>query len=137
MNLNELKINKLNSQLSDMTNQWQDWTPTLTWSATIPVNVVTKAKYKQIGKTVFFTIKIDATDGTGTSTLAVSLPILPKINSIFPPITFLQVINTTGYSIRYGFVRDNGTNNDIRVYHSTLTAGQPFTFYISGFYEVN
>lgn len=125
------------SQLSDIANQWLDWTPTLTWTTATPSTIVTKARYKQIGKTVLFNIKITATDGLGATGLNISLPIAPKNNGLTPmPIN--QVGVNGAFSVKVLKIRDDGVNNDLNyIFLGTLTTGQGAIIQIQGHYEVN
>lgn len=116
---------------------WKDWTPSLTWSTATPETPTVKARYKKIGKTVFFKIKIDSTDGNGTTNVAISLPIVPKANNFMLYDYAMVGVGATG-NIRYMQIRDNGTNNDVTfISIGTATDGQPLTMHLSGHYEVD
>lgn len=131
------KANDAITQLNDISNQWQTWTPTLTWGTAIPISITAVARYKVIGKTVFFTIYVSATDGNGAvAPLTATLPVIPKTNIVFPAITCRQSVGGT-VSARSGYVRDNGTNNDVTVSLTTSTALSALLVYISGFYEID
>ena len=110
------------------TSPWENWTPTLRWTNATPIGVTTIARRKIIGKTVFFTLKLSATDGNGATGLNIKLPsdMLPKNNSLETPFYNYCVVGTTT-TVRQVNLRDDGVNNDINFgFMGTATARQPF-----------
>lgn len=120
------------------TEAWQTWTPVITWPGNVPTGMTVVAKFKKTGKTVFWSIAINATSGNdaAASSTYITLPIAPKANNVSPAISTFQGVGTAS-SARYGYVRDNGTNNDVRVLPTLGTAGQTYALYLSGFYEID
>lgn len=130
------KLRKHDTQLSDIANQWLDWTPTLTWTTATPSGIATKARYKQIGKTIFFNVYITCTDGLGATGLSITLPIAPKTMFIYPS-AYSIAGSISSQSSKTAYIRDNGTNNDVTfMYLATLTAGQNGVIRVQGFYEI-
>jgi hypothetical protein len=137
MNLTDMKVNRISAELAEVKNQWQSWVPTLTWVTAIPVNITTIARYKVIGKTVFFKIKISVANGNGATGLTISLPIVPKTNDLKTYIYNVVAINDVASSSKVVFLRDNGINNDLYYYYmGTATAGQSLQLNIEGVYEI-
>ncbi|MFA7079222.1 MAG: hypothetical protein WC147_12560, partial [Syntrophomonas sp.] len=80
-------LEDLNAHLADNVKHagaWAAWTPTLTWTTATPTVTATVARSIQIGKTIFWTIKITGSDGKGATNLTISLPIAPKANNTLP-----------------------------------------------------
>lgn len=121
------------AQLADIADAWTDWVPTLTWAMANPTGVTTIARYKQVGKTVYYLVKIDATDGNGAFQLGATLPIAPKANNINPNVGVVIKIDSTN-EVQHGYVRDDGANNDLWVVTGTLTDAVQVR--MSGFYEI-
>jgi len=127
-------ISALSAQINDA---WQIWEPTLVWGTATPDGVTTLARYKTIGKTVFFTVLIVCTDSNATTSLSVSLHIVPKNQSIYPAVTGTRATSASSTSLTAitAFIRDDGTNNDLRGVLST-TDGTGYAFRYTGFYEI-
>lgn len=122
------------AQLADIADAWTDWEPTLTWATADPTGVTTIARYKQVGKTVYYLVNIDATDGNGATQLTATLPIAPKANNINPNIGVVIKIDSTN-DVQHGYVRDDGANDDLWVGTGTLTELSAVQVRMSGFYE--
>ena len=117
---------------------WENWAPSLRWTNATPIGVTTIARRKIIGKTVFFALKLSATDGNGATGLNIKLPsdMLPKNNSLQTPFYNNCVVGTTT-TVRQVNLRDDGVNNDINFgFMGTATASQPFKVQINGTYEL-
>jgi hypothetical protein len=121
-----------------METAWEDWVPTLTWTTATPVGVVSTARRKLSGKTVFITVAITATDGNGATGLKINVPsdMLPKQNSMYPPFYNTVIVGTTTNVNRQLNLRDD-SNADINYgFLGTATAGQALKVYFQGFYEL-
>lgn len=131
------KLKKLELSFGEISKPWQDYIPTLTWTTTTPTGIITKAKYRQIGKTLFYNISVYCTDMNGTTGVRISLPIVPKANNMIP--SFVNVFNDNGsFAYKHWRVRDDGVNNDLQcVYLGTLVAGKYANISLQGQYEVN
>ncbi|WP_230161500.1 hypothetical protein [Peribacillus simplex] len=118
--------------------QWENWTPTLIWATATPANVAIVARRKIIGKTVFFSLKITATDGNGATGLKIVPPsdMIPKNNFLATPF-YNNVVVGAETTVKQVSLRDDGTNNDINFdFMGTATPGQGFATQISGTYEL-
>jgi hypothetical protein len=116
---------------------WIAWTPTLTWGSSTPIGITTLAKYKKIGKIVWFKLRISATDGNNATSLSATLPIAPKINNFLEVLPFWELINGSAGQIQMQ-IRDDGSHNDISSYYFiTASAGATLVVTLSGFYEIN
>jgi len=132
-----IQANKANAQLAQIASEWLAWVPTITWVTATPSDVVTVARYKQIGKVVFFNVLITATNGNGVTTGSeISLPILPKTNNVSPVCYGYQKV-AGAISSRNSFIRDDGVNNEIYLASwTTATAGSSLEIGVSGTYEI-
>jgi ABC-type uncharacterized transport system substrate-binding protein len=123
-------------QLAEMAQEWTTWEPTIIWAIATPADVTTIARYKTIGKTVFFLVYISATDGNNAFGFqSITLPAVPKTNNINPMINTMHAIGTT-ITTRMGYIRDDGINNDMQIYTNQLTDGSAIKVYVSGMYEI-
>lgn len=141
IDVNSNRVSSLGQSTTDMdavpqTKMWGSWTPTLTWAGGTPGSITRTSRYCQIGKTVYFTFQIDATDSNACSGLAITLPV--------------SMANTTAYGVVgvYG-LEGYGTggntwrvlqtilyNNSIQfIDFQTATDNQPVYVRVSGFYE--
>lgn len=120
-----------------ISSPWGTWTPSLNWGTGIPADAVTLAKYKQVGKTIFFSVKITSTDGNNASSLTVTLPVVPKTDNISPAVLFQNVVGGGSNTNKNAYIRDNGTNNDIVAVALSATDGSAYEVRISGFYEID
>lgn len=131
------KLKRHDTDLADMASEWKTWTPTISWGTATPDGVTTIAMYKKIGKTVFFNINITGTDGNGASTpTTITAPITPRANNATPTFTFMMTVSSTNY-VRYGYIRDNGVNNDLYLFLQSAADGSSFAIRISGQYEID
>lgn len=113
---------------------WQSWTPTLTWTGTPPLTPTTVAKYKQIGSTVHFNLSITSTDGNGATALTITLPIAPKVNSTTISLNAQEKVNTT-WTNPLAYIVDSGSLIQFRSF-STATDNVALEVLVSGSYEV-
>jgi len=114
------------AELAQIASEWLSWTPTLTWESAIPSGVVTLARYKFIGKTIFVSVNISATDGNNATGVSISLPqnYLPKTNNI-QTVFNNQVVIGSGAASKLAYIRDDGSNNDIYFFYlGQLTDGE-------------
>lgn len=75
------------------TGAWTNYTPTVSWSSWSWTITSSIGKYKQLGKIVYVSVKLQITDkNTLTGDVNVSLPITPT-NSIYLPINWYCVAN--------------------------------------------
>lgn len=92
-----------------MSGAWQSWTPT--WANFTPGSATIVAKYKQIGKTVHFSLEVTLSSSTMGTNPTFTLPVT-------------SVSHTAGYPMGVGFANDVGTTyrNFGAIYATTTTA---------------
>lgn len=113
---------------------WAEWAPTLEWTGTPPASITTVARYMKANKTVFFNVYISSTDGNGATALAIPLPVAPKDNDSFIPLTALQLNNLT-WSDPKAYIDDSSSN--ITFYgFTTAVDGEAVKVIVSGQYEI-
>jgi hypothetical protein len=136
------RIAALKQSTTDMdavpqTKMWGDWTPTLTWTAGTPTGITRTSRYCQIGKTVYFTFQIDATDSNATTNLSVTLPV-NMANATASGVVVVPALE--GYGVAGGtwivlqaFLYNNLINF---LNFQPGTDNQALYIRVSGFYEV-
>jgi hypothetical protein len=126
-----IKSTEVNSNFTELQTQfdnynaaWTDWTPT--WTNLTVGNGTLVAKYKQIGKTVFWKIKFSC-----GSTSVVSN------NARFtPPVTYSSDWLTDDMYCGYGLALDAATANyDVRCMWYDTTAIEITTLLVNGSYS--
>ena len=136
---NSESIQNLTAQLDDAVNglneEWSNWTPVFTWVSGTPTGVSAIARYKVIGKTVFVRVRMTATDSDGITSVSVSLPISPKNLNLESYIPTYRIKGVTG-SVYYGFLRDDGVNDDL-FFATSSTAGESLELKFDFMYEGN
>jgi hypothetical protein len=135
-NNNGARLEQIATEMAEIQSEWSAWTPVLTWGTATPVGIVTNAKYKIIGKTLFYNIRITATNGNGSTFLHISLPVVPKTNNIQPFVSH-QIGIGASYTVRFIRLYDDGSTNNIRFMYTTMTSGSAVDLSISGFYEID
>lgn len=121
------------------TTSWASWSPTLTWTTGTPASLTTVARYKKVGKTVFFTFHTTSADANGATQLTVTLPETPADINSYVACSGYQLQNTTYYDCRpYIDATDNTAGNRVLTFRSfqTATDAQTVTIAVSGFYEI-
>lgn len=107
------QIDALIGGTGSLATAWTSYTPVLKQSSTTVTATVNYAKYKQIGKTVFLTVKLTST-GTGSAggVIAVSAP-----SGLAPVLDTLESVHGTfglldaGTAYYHGFCAYNSANN--------------------------
>jgi hypothetical protein len=117
-----------------LTNAWQNWVPTLTWTTADPASVTTVARYAIIGNTCFFNFMTTSADGNAATQLSISLPIAAKDNNSIIAFSGYQLVNTT-YSNPICYLDDDSGGITFRSF-STATDAQTVTVVVSGQYEI-
>jgi hypothetical protein len=110
------------SQVDGLIGAWASWTPTWT-GLTVGNGTYNFAKYKQIGKTVFFAI--DFSFGTTTSVAGNPLYLTLPINrsSVWGTGLFSCIFNDTGLASYPGVVNTNGSDASSIILRPINTAG--------------
>jgi hypothetical protein len=114
---------------------WADWAPTLTWGTATPGGLYTATRWMQIGKTVFYSIAISATDGNNASSLTISLPVTAGSATFVTTTTGRQKVDTTHTAI-FPYIQTSATVIAF-VGWATWTDTKACALQISGFYEVD
>lgn len=125
------------SQLDD---PWSDFTPVVTCSPNTPTSIVARGKYKRLGSTVYYKVKITATDGNNATGVKFTLPVTPKANNLVSN-EVVPVKVGGNFSSRFAVLRDDGINNTINIgydsygYLGTATSGQSLEITMNSCYE--
>lgn len=133
----EVQIADANGDIG--TTSWADWSPTLTWTTGTPASLTTVARYKKLGKTIFFTFYTTSADANGATQLTVTLPETPADINAYVPCTGYELQNATYYDCRpYIDAANNTAGSRVLTFRSfqTATDAQTVTIEVSGFYEV-
>jgi len=137
MSIFALKVPRLERELAEITNQWEAWTPTLTWATATPINITTIFNYKQVGKTIFCSFKVSSTDANGTTYVRMTLPVMPKTKNSLSTLSGSKALNGN-YSSTFLRVRDDGVNNDLyTIFLGATTIGQTLLISCDFYYEVD
>ena len=146
--MEELTSREASNVITDILNaDWQNWTPTLTWTGTTPLGLTTVAKYTQIGRTVFFqfqTARAATTNLITNSALTISLPVDPSTDAMSIPAEAYQLAYTgSTYTDMQGYI-DTTTTGPSSIYHlikfrnyvARIGGSIAEAIYINGFYPV-
>ena len=147
--MEELTSRNASNVITDILNAaWQDWTPTLTWTGTVPLGVTTVAKYTQVGATVYFkfqSARAATTNLITNSVLTISLPVDPEEDATVPPIAGLQLKYTSASYTDPGAYIDMTATGPAATTHLVkfrsldpmLGGSTAYGMYLNGFYQVN
>jgi hypothetical protein len=119
-----------------LTNTWNTWTPTLTWTTGTPSSITTIARYTIIGNTVFFNIYISSADGNAATALKISLPVSPKDNNSLISVTSQQLVDTT-WANRIAYIDDDDGNGIQFRDFATCTDNLAVAVIVTGQYETD
>lgn len=119
--------------------EWDDWTPSYTWTGDQPTGVTTVGRYCKVGDTVWITLQVKGTAGigaTGVTDMTCTLPMTAADTNAYIPIESYS-LNDVKWSIEHLGVIDS--RSDPRVFahldFATINSGDSFELYYSGFYE--
>lgn len=121
---------------------WTAWTPTLNClgSMTIGSTTVTKARYYQSGKTVFFQVAFfGSTGGSASAGIGFTMPVAFADGGTTDTNTCSGLVYITGASTLIGAVGRTAGSNVMYVYrgdNTNYTTGAEWRVDMSGFYEV-
>jgi hypothetical protein len=116
---------------------YQTYTPAITWATSTPTGIAIKARYRKIGKSCHVMLRIDCTDGNGTTGLTVPLPseLIPKTRNGYP-IATCWVQKSGSAALNYAYVTDDGLTQLIKFYNfGTANAGSALVIDLSVWYE--
>jgi len=117
---------------------WAMWTPTLAWGTATPTGITTKARWTQIGRIVFYSTSIYATDSNGCTSLTITSPKAGVVTGMYPPSDGHEQ-----YGVGLATRRDPLAYYDPsldKIYFNDFAAGtdeQPIYIAVSGSYEVS
>lgn len=115
---------------AQLSNNWEEWTPVLTWAIADPVTPTIVARYKLVGGVCTFTLNISSTDSNATTGLTVSLPEYRAENGIKD----VFYSNIDDYQ---GFAYADDSEQTLRFGNfGTPVDGEPLTVYVNGTFEV-
>jgi hypothetical protein len=116
---------------------WQDYVPVLTWTGTPPGSITTVARYTLLDTyTVLFNVYITSPDGNGATDLTISLPVTPKDNNSYMPVSAHQLVDTT-WAKRIAYIEDD-SGDDVKFRDfAACTNAKTCTILVQGLYEID
>jgi len=117
---------------------WAAWTPTLAWGTATPTGITTKARWTQIGRIVFYSTSIYATDSNGCTSLTITSPKAGVATGMYPPADGQEQYGV-GLATRHDPLAYYDPSLD-KIYFNDFAAGtdeQPIYIAVSGSYEVS
>jgi hypothetical protein len=115
---------------AELSNNWEEWTPVLTWADADPVTPDVVARFAKMGNICHFEIQITSTDCNATTGLTISLPVSRAETGLKN--VMYSAINSCP---TLAYIEDS--DNLIKfVGFATHADGDPIAIYVSGTYEV-
>lgn len=114
--------------------EWQAYTPTLTWTFATPTGITTVGKYTQIGNIIFYSMYINATDSKATTDLSASSPTTPPYANTCLMVEYAGVaLGSMGQTPI--LLKSNG-RTDTGGMFAAGTNGEPIRIIMTGFYPI-
>lgn len=120
--------------------EWQNWTPTLTWTTGTPTGAVMTNIYRwmKIGKTVFIQFIFTASDSNGCTGLTFTVPIPTTSNATYQSLQCDVKYNTsTAWAKPICSTQPSSSMIYLIDNFPTVTDGQKVYVYITGYYEID
>lgn len=115
---------------AELSNNWEEWTPVLTWATADPVTPTVVARHKLVGGVCTFTLNISSTDSKATKGLTVSLPEYRAENGI-------KDVFYSNIDEYQGFAYADDSEQTLRFTNfGTPVDGEPLAIYVNGAFEV-
>jgi len=123
----DTRVEAIETQLS---NNWEEWNPVLTWATADPETPTVVARYKLVGGVCTFVLNISSTDSNATTGLTVSLPEYRAENGI-------KDIFYSNIDEYQGFAYADDSEQTLRFGNfGTPEDGEPLTICVNGAFEV-
>ena len=120
-----------------LTENWSDFTPSITWNNATPTNITTYCRYKQVGKTVYVKLKIHCDNANGTdgfTDITLPLPIRKTFYNIINP--YCIIANTTKRT-EYFEINYPSNSGKVRSYFTSPVASGNLELYLDFVYETD